>query len=108
MLERNGSLMGEFGGLVRRRVNPIPDFWQIHGHSWFQFQTGPSGDQTGRVDALTRAAFDIEYTGWRNRALTGARITQPGRAVGGWNRAAVARGLTNRSAPYAPDGGATI
>lgn len=100
--------MGEYGGVVRVPKRPTPDFWQIHGHSWFQFQTGPSGFQDGRVDALTRAAFDIEYTGWRNRAMSGARITQPGRSVGGWSRAVTARGPVARSAPYAPDGGATI
>lgn len=100
--------MGEYGGVVRLPKRPVPDFWQIHGHSWFQFQTGPSGFQDGRVDALVRSAFDIEYTGWRNRAMSGARITQPGRHVGGWSRAVTARGVAGRSAPYAPDGGATI
>jgi hypothetical protein len=94
--------------LVLQKDRPTPDFWQIHGHSWFQFQTGPSGDQTGRTDALFRSAMDIEYTGWRNRALSGARICANGRNLGGWSRAITARGITNRSAPYAPDGGATV
>jgi hypothetical protein len=100
--------MGESGGIIRNKLRPIPDFWQIHGHSWFQFQTGPSGDQTGRVDALTRAAFDIEYMGWRNRAFTGARAMANGRQMGGWTRAMQPRGIPGRAAPYANDGGATI
>ena len=87
----------------------VPDTWRIFGHSWFQYQTGPSGDQTGRVDALVRAAMDIEWGNWRNFAIAGARCMANNRENGGW-----ARVLDNlyppvgRSGPYAPDGGATI
>lgn len=95
--------------LILQGAKPVPDFWNIYGHSWFQFQTGPSGDQTGRVDALFRSAMDIEYNNWRNFAMSGARVCAgPNRNIGGWPRLVYNRGLTSRSAPYAPDGGATV
>lgn len=94
--------------LITPTAKPIPDFWNIYGHSWFQFQTGPSGDQTGRVDALFRSAMDIEYNNWRNFAFSGARVCANGRSLGGWTRVVAYRGLVGRSAPYAPDGGGTV
>lgn len=101
--------------LIESPTRPVPDFWNIYGHSWFQFQTGPSGDQTGRVDALFRSAMDIEYNNWRNFAFSGARVCANGRNLAGWTRVVAYRGLTSRStasspygAPYAPDGGASV
>lgn len=88
---------------------PVPDSWRVFAHSWFQFQTGPSGDQTGRVDALFRSAMDIEFNNWRNYAVSGARICSPNRHIGGWNR--VVNNIyppSPRTTPYAPDGGGTV
>lgn len=85
------------------------DAWRVFGHSWFQYQTGPSGDQTGRTDALFRAAMDVEYNSWRNYAVSGARIAGATQALGGWTR--LAQNLNppvGRVFPYAADGGGTI
>lgn len=96
--------------LVQPATRPVSDFWRIFGHSWFQFQTGPSGDQTGRVDSLFRASMDVEYSNWRNYAMSGARVCGNDRVLGGWARVmnAVGPNLTSRGGPYAPDGGATV
>lgn len=101
--------------LISPPTRPTPDFWTIYGHSWFQFQTGPSGDQTGRVDALFRSAMDIEYNNWRNYALSGARVCANNRENAGWNRVVQTRGLQGRNSPlttygtpYAPEGGAAV
>lgn len=84
-----------------------PDFFQVFGHSWINYATGPA-DQTGRTDALMRAALDIEYNNWRNYGVNGARITGETRALGGWVRVYQYRyPPIGRSAPFAPDGGAT-
>lgn len=89
--------------------NPNPDAWNIYGHSWFQFQTGPSGNQAGRVDALLRSAMDIEWGNWRNYAVSGARITGSTRAGGGWNRLQQYKvPPVGRVGPYAPDAGAHL
>jgi hypothetical protein len=95
--------------LLPRAKVPVTDFWRIFGHSWFNYQTGPTGDQTGRVDGLLRGALDIEFSNWQNFALNGAEITVEGKALGGW-----ARLLNNvnpptpRGSPYAPDAGASL
>lgn len=94
----------------------FPDFWKVFGHSWFQYQTGPSGDQTGRIDALFRSSMDIEFENFRNFAIAGGRaaagnssFVANARSVGGWPRC-----LQNivpparTSGPYAPDGGGTL
>lgn len=85
------------------------DAWRVFGHSWFQYQTGPSGDQTGRTDALFRSAMDVEYSNWRNYAVSGARIAGATQALGGWTRLAQnIQPPPGRVFPYAPDGGGTI
>jgi hypothetical protein len=85
------------------------DFWRAFGHSWIQYQTGPSGDQTGRVDALFRSALDVEYNSWRNYGSSGARIVGGGRSLGGWTKAMQrAKPPVGRVGPYAPDGGGTL
>lgn len=91
-----------------------PDFWRIFGHSWWNYQTGPSGDQTGRVDAMFAGALDVEKSNWKNYAVNGATACGSGRSSGGWARVlnqivppTTSAGV-RRSAPYAPDGGATI
>jgi hypothetical protein len=90
-------------------ARPVTDSWRVCSHSWFMNQTGPSGDQTGRVDALFRSAMDIEFNNWRNYAVAGARISSPNRHIGGWAR--VVNNIippAGRGAPYAPDGGGTV
>jgi hypothetical protein len=85
------------------------DFWRAAGHSWLQYQAGPSGDQTGRVDAQFRAAMDVEYNSWRNYAHSGGRIVQAGRGEGGWSKIVQRiRPPLNRTFPYAADGGGTL
>jgi hypothetical protein len=101
-------------GVVTPRAVQNPDFWRVYGHSWFNFQTGPSGDQTGRVDSLVRGALDIEWGHWRNYAINGAQATRSGRSTGGWarvlNRSAppLQSSGARRVAPYAPDSGGTL
>lgn len=85
------------------------DFWRSGGHSWTQYQTGPSGDQTGRVDALFRSAMDVEYNSWRNYGSSGARICGAGRSLGGWSKLMQRmRPPAGRTGPYAPDGGGML
>jgi lysophospholipase L1-like esterase len=96
--------------------NPFTDFWKVAGHSWFQYQTGPSGDQTGRIDALFRSSMDTEHDNYFNYAIAGARAVAgtssfiaDGRSKGGWARALQGWPVSNRTgAPYAPDGGGTL
>lgn len=95
--------------LIQSPVNPNPDAWNVYGHSWFQFATGPSGNQAGRVDALLRSALDIEWGNWRNYAIGGARISGNSRAMGGWSRLHQYKvPPVGRVGPYAPDGGAHL
>jgi hypothetical protein len=85
------------------------DFWRAFGHSWLQYQTGPSGDQTGRFDALFRSAMDVEYNSWRNYGSSGARAIGASRALGGWTKIFQrVKSPVGRVGPYAPDGGGTL
>lgn len=84
------------------------DMWQVFGHSWYQYNTGPA-DQTGRTDALFRAAMDVEYNSWRNWAVSGSRIAGHTQALGGWVRLAQnVQPPAGRVFPYAPDGGGKV
>jgi|SRR5690349_1237849 len=90
------------------------DFWRAFGHSWLQFQNGPSGDQTGRVDALFRSALDVEYNSWKNFGSAGGRIVGAGRGGAGggghgWTKVMQRiKPPAGRTGPYAPDGGGTL
>lgn len=91
-----------------RAIYGTPDMWNTFGHSYLQF-TGGSVDQTGRFDAIFRAMLDIEYTNWRNRAVSGAQLGLQGRKLGGFGRVFQECGKnTGRSAPYTADGGALL
>ncbi|WP_188188040.1 hypothetical protein [Nonomuraea sp. SYSU D8015] len=91
-----------------RAVYSNPDMWNTFGHSYLQF-TGGSVDQTGRFDAIFRAMLDIEYTNWRNRAVSGAQLILEGRKLGGFGRVFQECGKnTGRGAPYTADGGALL
>ncbi|MFB4275744.1 hypothetical protein ACBJ59_10665 [Nonomuraea sp. MTCD27] len=82
--------------------------WNTAGHSYLAF-TGGSVDQTGRFDAIFRAMLDIEYTNWRNRAVSGAQLILQGRKLGGFGRLFQECGKnTGRGAPYTADGGALL
>lgn len=95
--------------VIRRTTKPVPDAWRVFGHSWFQYSTGPSGDQTGRVDALFRSAMDIEWNNWRNYAVGGARAMSNKRTNGGYARMLWCLNPPPRTTgPYAPDGGGTV
>lgn len=84
-----------------------PDFWTTVGHSYVNVSYG-TFYQTGRFDALLRAALDVEPSNWRGLGRDGSKLTYEGAAQGGWNRVMqyVTRPL--RGAPYAPDGGAYV
>src|SRR4051794_422385 len=91
------------------RARPNIGYWRAFGHSWLQYQTGPSGDQTGRVDALFRLAMGVGYASGKNSTNSGAFISGSGRPLGGWTKAAQRMPPpTGRSGPYAPDGGGTL
>lgn len=95
-------------GTAQAAKPPLPDYWWVFGHSWFNFATGPV-DQTGRVDALLRAALDVEQHNWAKRAVDGARMVSENKASGGWVRIMQDRVPPLRTAqPYAPWGGGTI
>lgn len=85
----------------------VPDFWNAFGHSYFAYAFG-AFYQSGRADSLFRSAMDIEYTNWRNRAVNGSRLIAEGRAAGGWARVMQELARPQRTAPYAPDGGAYV
>lgn len=94
--------------LFPRTAYPIPDMWNTFGHSYLQF-TGGAVDQTGRLDAIFRSSLDIEYTNWRNRAVSGAQLILQGRKLGGFGRVFQECGKnTSRGAPYTGDGGALL
>lgn len=85
------------------------DFWRAFGHSWIQYVSGPSGDQTGRVDALFRSSLDVEYNSWRNYGNSGGRICGGGRQLGGWTKVVQrVQPPAGRAYPYAPDGGGSL
>jgi len=64
--------------------------------------------QTGRLDADFRSALDIEHTNWRNRCVTGSQLVQQGRSQGGHARVLQEVLKSQRTAPYAGEGGAAI
>jgi hypothetical protein len=85
----------------------LPDTWQGLGHSYFAI-TGATWYQTGRADAQFRAALDVEFTGWRNRAVSGAMLLAEGRSQGGWDRVMQEVVGAQRTAPYVSDVGAGL
>jgi hypothetical protein len=94
--------------LAPRLLYPNPDFWNVFGHSYFQFSFG-GVDQSGRTDSLVRSTLDIEFTNWRNRAVPSSRLIIEGRAQGGFARVLQERvPNVGRGRPYVGEGGATI
>lgn len=85
----------------------IPDFWNVFGHSWFQHNFGPR-NQAGRADSLLRSALDIEYTNWRNHAVSGARLSVEGPTQGGFARMLQYITASTQGAPYVSQGGAYL
>jgi lysophospholipase L1-like esterase len=84
-----------------------PDFMTTYGHSYMNVAYG-AFYQTGRFDALVRAALDVEPSNWRGLAKDGARLTYEGAAQGGWTRVMQFSPRPQRGGPYAADGGAYI
>lgn len=95
--------MGVSPGPLRQ----VPDYWNVFGHSYFIFTVGTLW-QTGRADAIFRGSMDIEHNNWRNYASTGAMLTQEGRQHGGYARVLQEVTRSQRTAPYAADGGAAV
>lgn len=92
-----------------QKDQPTVGYWRAAGHSWIQYMTGPSGDQTGRTDALFRLAMGVGYDSWRNYGHSGGRICTSGRGNGGWTKILQRiKPPANRTYPYAPDGGGTL
>lgn len=95
-------------GVVQIAQTPLPGYWWVFGHSWLNYAAG-TFDQTGRVDALLRAALDVEYHNWSKRAVDGARMITEGKAHGGWVRIMQDKVPPLRTVqPYAPWGGGVI
>jgi hypothetical protein len=82
----------------------LPGFWEAFGHSYMQTTVGTLY-QTGRMDAIVRNAMDIEHFSWRNHCVTGAQLVQQGRSQGGHARMLQEVGKSQRTAPYAANGG---
>lgn len=93
--------------ITPRQVLQVPDYWNVFGHSYFNFTVGTLY-QTGRADSILRASLDIEHNNWRNYAATGAMLTQEGRQHGGYARVLQEVTKSTRTAPYAADGGAAV
>jgi hypothetical protein len=64
--------------------------------------------QTGRMDNILRLALDVEYFSWKNHCVTGSQLIQQGRAQGGHARVLQEITKSQRTAPYAANGGAYI
>ena len=84
-----------------------PDHWTVFGHSYVMYGFG-TFYQTGRMDALFRAALDVEYGNWKNFAKDGSKLTSEGYAQGGFAKVLQTVTRPLRGAPYAPDGGAYL
>lgn len=85
----------------------VPGYWSAYGHSYFMTTVGTLY-QTGRMDAVVRAALDIEFNSWANHCVTGAQLVQQGRSQGGHARVLQEMLKSTRTAPYAAIGGATV
>lgn len=85
----------------------MPDAWQAAGHSYFAV-SGATFYQTGRADAMFRGALDIEFTNWKNRAVSGSMLAAEGRSQGGWDRVMQEVIGGQRNAPYVSDIGASV
>lgn len=96
--------MGSYTGPPARQV---PGFWEAFGHSYFMTTVGTLY-QTGRMDAIVRAALDIEHFSWRNHCVTGAQLVQQGRSQGGHARVLQEVPKSTRTAPYAANGGGAM
>lgn len=83
-----------------------PDYWNIWGHSYVAGAPATL-DQSGRPDAMFRAALDIEYNNYSGHGVSGSLLIMKGRSKGGWTR--VFQELVppiDRGAPYHSAGGA--
>lgn len=92
---------------------PMPNVWNILGHSYFRFTTGVTWP-TGRMDAMFRRTLDIEFSAWRNYAVGGAQLVRDIRSNGGWARAmqeitrTAPSGQNIHGFPYWADGGGYV
>lgn len=81
-----------------------PFFWEAFGHSYFMTTVGTL-NQTGRMDAIVRQNLAVDHFCWRNRCVTGAQIASQGRSQGGYTRMMQECIKSQRTAPYAGNGG---
>lgn len=85
----------------------VPDFYSVFGHSWMQHTFG-TRNQAGRADSLLRSALDIEYTNWRNHAVSGSRLSVEGTSQGGFARILNYVNASTVGSPYVSQGGAYV
>jgi hypothetical protein len=71
--------------LIPAPVNPLPGYWTIFGHSYFQYASG-TRNQMGRADSLLRNVLDIEFNNFCNHAQAGSMLTKDQNWSGGWSR----------------------
>jgi hypothetical protein len=86
---------------------PIPDYWKVYGHSYFQFNFG-TRTQSGRADAVFRASMDIEHTNFANHACNGSRVSLDLLPNGGWARVMQNSNASLMNFPYVSMGGAYL
>lgn len=93
--------------LVPGPAQALPGAWEAYGHSYFMTTVGTLY-QSGRTDAVLRSLLSIEHTDWRNHCVTGAQVTNQGRAQGGYARMLQECVKSTRTKPYAASGGGAI
>lgn len=92
---------------------PVPDSWQIFGHSYMK-QAPAVWWESGRIDSLFRRFMGVSHDAWRNFAVSGSKLIVDGRANGGWARVmqeiprTPATGQNVHGYPYTADGGAYL
>lgn len=95
------------GGLYPQATYQSPDFYNVYGHSYWQYNFG-TRTQAGRADALFRAMLDIEFTNFVGHATNGARLSVEGLPQGGFGRLLQNVNGSQMGAPYAAQGGAYL
>lgn len=90
-----------------RSFQPTPSTWEAFGHSYMGGTLG-TYNQNSHFGNLIRNALNIEQEAWRNHGISGAQLILEGRQTGGFNRIQQELLRTQRSGPYAAQGGGTI
>jgi hypothetical protein len=89
----------------------VPNFWNIFGHSYFQYTFG-TRQQNGRADAVFRNLLNVDHTSFANFAVNGSRLTTSGMDRGSWakvlNNVTGVPANTGDGAPYVASGGSYL